>query len=217
MRYSFTPRPAGFRYYHTHVTAGHDLKRATYTGQFGCFYVEPKSEPGGYDQEIFLTLHDWNAYMGQASDSSMDVSYDYATINDRMLGHADPIQVKPAQRVLFRVLNASATMMHWLALSGHELTVTAMDGNPVPVQAAIKAVRLGPAERVDFLVEMNRPGVWVLGETREEIRKAGMGIVVEYAGARAPSRGSRNGSILQRHYGTIARLRGRMQRPRSQM
>lgn len=182
LRYSFTPRPAGFRYYHTHVTAGHDLKRATYTGQFGCFYVEPKSEPGGYDQEIFLTLHDWNAYMGQASDSSMDVSYDYATINDRMLGHADPIQVKPAQRVLFRVLNASATMMHWLALSGHELTVTAMDGNPVPVQAAIKAVRLGPAERVDFLVEMNRPGVWVLGETREEIRKAGMGIVVEYAG-----------------------------------
>ena len=182
LRYSFTPRPAGFRYYHTHVTAGHDLKRATYTGQFGCFYVEPKSEPGGYDQEVFLTLHDWNAYMGQASDSSMDVSYDYATINDRMLGHADPIQVKPAQRVLFRVLNASATMMHWLALSGHELTVTAMDGNPVPVQAAIKAVRLGPAERVDFLVEMNRPGVWVLGETREEIRKAGMGIVVEYAG-----------------------------------
>ncbi len=182
LRYSFTPRPAGFRYYHTHVTAGHDLKRAAYTGQFGCFYVEPKSEPGGYDQEIFLTLHDWNAYMGQASDSSMDVSYDYATINDRMLGHADPIQVKPAQRVLFRVLNASATMMHWLALSGHELTVTAMDGNPVPMQAAIKAVRLGPAERVDFLVEMNRPGVWVLGETREEIRKAGMGIVVEYAG-----------------------------------
>ena len=42
-RYSFTPRPAGFRWYHTHTFAGHDLKRGTYTGQFGCFYIEPKT------------------------------------------------------------------------------------------------------------------------------------------------------------------------------
>ena len=41
-RYSFTPRPAGFRWYHTHTFAGHDLKRGAYTGQFGCFYIEPK-------------------------------------------------------------------------------------------------------------------------------------------------------------------------------
>ena len=181
-RYSFTPRPAGFRWYHTHTFAGHDLKRGTYTGQFGCFYIEPKSEPGEYDQDIFLTLHDWNAYMGQASDSSMDASYDYSTINDRMLGHADPIRVRAGQRVLFRVLNASATVTHWLALSGHDMIVTAMDGNSVPVQTKVKAVRLAPAERLDFLVEMNQPGVWVLGETRDGIRKSGMGIVVEYAG-----------------------------------
>jgi FtsP/CotA-like multicopper oxidase with cupredoxin domain len=34
---------------------------------------------------------------------------------------------------------------------------------------------------MDLLVEMNRPGVWVLGETRPDFRRAGMGIVVEYA------------------------------------
>jgi FtsP/CotA-like multicopper oxidase with cupredoxin domain len=28
---------------------------------------------------------------------------------------------------------------------------------------------------------MNQPGVWILGETRDQLRKAGMGIVVEYA------------------------------------
>ena len=180
-RYSFTPRPAGFRWYHTHTSAGHDLKRAMYTGQFGCFYIEPKQSPGAYDQEIFLTLHDWNAYMGGAGDASMDAFYDYSTINDRMLGHADPIKVREGQRVLFRVLNASATAMHWLALAGHDLTVVAMDGNEVPQHVKVQAVRLAPAERIDLLVEMNRPGVWVLGETRAEIRKAGMGIVVEYA------------------------------------
>src|SRR6202167_1749328 len=30
-RYQFTPQPAGFRWYHTHTSAMHDLKRATYT------------------------------------------------------------------------------------------------------------------------------------------------------------------------------------------
>jgi FtsP/CotA-like multicopper oxidase with cupredoxin domain len=180
-RYSFTPRPAGFRWYHTHAFAGHDLKRGTYTGQFGCFYIEPTSEPGAYDQEIFMTLHDWDAHLAAGSDSSMDAAYDYSTIDGRMLGNADPVKVREGQRVLLRVLNASASMMHWLALAGHELTVVAMDGNPVPTPASTPAIRLGPAERVDVLVTMNHPGIWVLGETRDQMRKAGMGIVIEYA------------------------------------
>jgi FtsP/CotA-like multicopper oxidase with cupredoxin domain len=180
-RYQFTPRPAGFRWYHTHNYAGHDLKKALYGGQFGCFYIDPRENPGAYDQEIFLTLHDWNAYMGGGGDASMDAVYDYATINDRMLGHGDPIRVHEGQRVLFHVLNASATVTHWLALAGHEFTIVATDGNPVPKQTAMQAVRLAPAERLDLIATMNRPGVWILGETREDIRKSGMGMVVEYA------------------------------------
>jgi FtsP/CotA-like multicopper oxidase with cupredoxin domain len=180
-RYAFTPQPAGFRWYHTHSFAGHDLKRGGYTGQFGCFYVEPKSEPGAYDQEIFLTLHDWNAYMSASGDSSMEAAYDYATINDRMLGFGDPIRVREGQRVLLHVVNASASMVHWLALAGHEMTVVAMDGNPVPKPVSVRAIRLGAAERIDAAVTMNQPGVWILGETREPLRKQGMGIVVEYA------------------------------------
>ena len=183
-RYSFTPNPAGFRWYHTHTYAGHNLKKAAYTGQFGCFYIEPKEDAGSYDQEIFLTLHDWNGYMGGGGDASMDVSYDYATINGKMLGSDEPIRVKEGQRVLFHVLNASATLMHWLACSGHAMQVIAMDGNPVPIQKSVEAIRLAPAERIDVTVEMKRPGVWILGETRDELRKAGMGIVIEYAGER---------------------------------
>jgi FtsP/CotA-like multicopper oxidase with cupredoxin domain len=181
-RYHFTPQPSGLRWYHTHTMAGHDLKRGLYTGQFGCFYIEPKNEPGNYDQEIFLTLHDWNAYMGAATDASMDASYDFSTINDRVLGAGAPIEVKQHQRVIFRIVNASATLTHWLALAGHEMTVVAMDGNPVPTPAGISALRLAPAERADVVVEMKNPGVWIFGETRDDIRKSGMGIVVEYAG-----------------------------------
>jgi FtsP/CotA-like multicopper oxidase with cupredoxin domain len=179
-RYAFTPRPAGFRWYHTHAFAGHDLKRGTYTGQFGCFYIEPKTDAGAYDQEIFLTLHDWNAYLAAGGDSSMDAAYDFSTIDGRMLGYADPLKVHEGERVLIHLLNASASMIHWLALAGHDVTVVAMDGNPVPTPTAAPAIRLGAAERVDVVVAMNHPGVWILGETREEMRKAGMGIVVEY-------------------------------------
>jgi FtsP/CotA-like multicopper oxidase with cupredoxin domain len=36
-------------------------------------------------------------------------------------------------------------------------------------------------ERIDALVEMNNPGLWVLGSLKDEERMMGMGIVVEYA------------------------------------
>ena len=144
-RYSFTPQPAGFRWYHTHSFAGRDLKRSTYTGQYGCFYVEPKNDPGAYDQEIFLTLHGWNAYMANSGDSSMEAGYEYLTIDGRMLGFGEPLRVREGRRVLLHLLNASASMVHWLALAGHELNVVAMDGNSLPTPGRMHAVRLGPA------------------------------------------------------------------------
>lgn len=186
--YEFTPRPPGFRWYHTHSFAGHNLKRALYTGQFGCFYVESNSKRSDYDQELFLTLHDWNAYMGGGGDASMEAAYDYGTINDRMLGHGDPIRVAEKQRVLVHLLNSSATVTHWIALSGHQMQVAGMDGNPVPRPASVSAVRMAPAERLDLIIEMNRPGVWVMGETRKEFRTAGMGVVIEYANQSGPAK-----------------------------
>ena len=45
-RIAFGPKPAGFRFYHTHVVASADLNRGTYTGQAGPVYIEPKDEPG---------------------------------------------------------------------------------------------------------------------------------------------------------------------------
>ncbi len=40
---------------------------------------------------------------------------------------------------------------------------------------------LAPAERADVIVQMNRPGVWILGGVRDEDRKMGLGVVIEYA------------------------------------
>jgi FtsP/CotA-like multicopper oxidase with cupredoxin domain len=181
-RYTFTPRPAGFRWYHTHVSAGTNFSKGQYTGQHGFLWVEPRENPGRYDQEIFLTLHDWRGQMLASDDGSMNPSYDLSTVNGRVLGFGDPLRVRAGRRVLLHLLNSSATEVHWISLSGHSFYVVALDGNAIPQPASVSMLRLAPAERVSAIVVMNNPGVWVLGEVRKHIQAAGMGVVVEYAG-----------------------------------
>ena len=197
-RYSFTPKPSGTRWYHTHMPAYDDLSIGTYTGQFGFLLIEGREQPAQYDQEINLAIHHWGASfvpmvetMREESSNSpltsgSDVGYQYATFNAHMLGAGEPIRVKQGQRVLMRLLNASATENVVLALPGHSFKIIAMDGNPVPNPKSVEVLSLAVAERVDAIVEMNSPGVWVLGSTLEKGRQMGLGIVVEYAGQKGP-------------------------------
>ncbi len=181
-RYTYTPRPAGFRWYHTHTSAGSDFRKGQYTGQHGFLMIEPRENVARYDQEFFLGLHDWGASLAGGGDGSMSPAYDVSTINGRTLGFGEPLRVKEGERVLLHVLNSSATEPHWIAFAGHSMRVVALDGNAVPQPKVVPMLRLSPAERVCVEVEMNNPGVWVLGEVRKHVMAAGMGAVVEYAG-----------------------------------
>ena len=198
LHYTFTPRPAGTRWYHTHAGAGSNLSLGAYSGQFGFLIVEGKQDPGHYDQEVFLAIHHWEPSLvpmvetmrEQSANSPLttgsDVGYKYASINQHMLGAGEPIRVKQGQRVLMHLLNASATENVVLALPGHTFRVLAMDGNPVPHPKEVEVLSLGVAERIDAIVEMKSPGVWIMGSTLEQSRKMGLGIVVEYAGKSGP-------------------------------
>jgi FtsP/CotA-like multicopper oxidase with cupredoxin domain len=110
-----------------------------------------------------------------------EVGYSLFSINGRMLGHGEPIRVKYGERVLFHIVNGSATEIRSLALPGHTFQVVALDGNPVPTPTHVPVLWLGTAERISAIVEMRHPGVWVLGDLADDDRKRGMGIVVEYA------------------------------------
>jgi FtsP/CotA-like multicopper oxidase with cupredoxin domain len=116
-----------------------------------------------------------------------EVGYRYFTINGRMLGHGEPVRVKQGERVLFHVLNGSATEIRSLALPGHSFKVVALDGNAVPTPAEVPVLWLGTAERISAIVEMNHPGVWIMGDLADDDRGHGMGIVVEYAGHKGKS------------------------------
>jgi len=191
-RFTFAPKPTGTRWYHSHDVAGTDLRRSLYSGMYGFLIVEPASDPGRYDREVLLAAHHWQGSWvsmqdirkGPPPDNGLEVMYAAASFNDRMLGHGEPIRVREGERVLFRLLNASPTENVTMALPGHRFTVVALDGNAVPAQRTIETLFLAPAERADVIVEMKRPGVWILGAVSDEDRKLGLGVVVEYANER---------------------------------
>jgi FtsP/CotA-like multicopper oxidase with cupredoxin domain len=215
-RITFTPNPAGLRFYHTHNRAGADLSAGQYSGQVGAVYIEPKSSPGDFDREVFLVLKEFEPEFSRGGDMDMnflapankvkaledagesamktslakgmlkgfEVGYKSFTINGRMLGHGEPIRVKQGQRVLFHVLNGSATEIRSLALPGHTFQVIALDGNSIPNPVKVPVLWLGTAERLSAIVEMNHPGVWILGDLDNDDRSHGMGIVVEYSNAK---------------------------------
>jgi FtsP/CotA-like multicopper oxidase with cupredoxin domain len=202
-RYQFVAKPAGSRWYHSHAMAMLDLHRGTYTGQFGFLMIDSGNNPGLYDQEVFLALREWEPYLSpmdqdeEAADpndpmpekpatpdtrpNGLEVSAPLYSINDKMLGAGEPLRVRSGQRILMHLLNASASQIHRVALPAHKFQVVALDGNPVPAPQLVSVIEIAPGERVDAIVEMNQPGVWILGELRDAARTSGMGIVVEYA------------------------------------
>jgi FtsP/CotA-like multicopper oxidase with cupredoxin domain len=202
-RYRFTPRPAGTRWYHSHAMAAGDLHRGSYTGQLGFLMIDSGADPGHYDQEVFLVLRDWEPfYTDQPVDTDdqeargpqpekptvldtrpngLEVTSQLFSINGKALGAGEPLRVRAGTRVLVHLLNGSALENRTIALPGHEFHVLALDGNAVPTPRPVKVVTLGPGERVDAYIEMNRPGVWILGSTIDLIRNAGLGLIVEYA------------------------------------
>ncbi|MBO0734429.1 MAG: multicopper oxidase domain-containing protein [Methylocapsa sp.] len=206
LRYRLTPAPAGLRFVHSHVLAGPDLHRGSYTGQHAPVYIEPARDPGRYDREVFMTTHEWEPFFtseemedaeereeqkeeedkeeAESRQNGWEVGYRLFSINGRALGHGEPVRVREGERVLFQILNASATENIKLALPGHRFLVVALDGNPVPAPKLVNVLQLGTAERIGAIVEMDHPGVWVFGTPKDDDRKNGMGIVVEYAGSR---------------------------------
>jgi FtsP/CotA-like multicopper oxidase with cupredoxin domain len=208
LRYQMTPLQPGSRYVHSHAMAMHNLSLGAYSGQFAFVYVEPKRDPGRYDQEVFLSTHEWEPRLmpeeheesaeedeDEPGQNSMEIRYGIRTINGKALGHGEPIRVKEGQRVLFHILNASATENITLHLPGHSFYVVALDGNRVPHPDRVTVLELGVGERVDAIVEMNNPGVWTLGAVADDVRRNGLGIRLEYASRHGEPEFTRPGDV----------------------
>ena len=228
-RIAFVPRPSGIPLLSHACDGGADLNRGTYTGQAGPVYIEPKENAGAYDREVFLVLKEFEPSWSRGGDMPMDMlagaplkacrtwerpptprrkgtpkgfeaGYELFSINGQMRGHGEPIRVKSGERVLFHVLNASATEIRSLALPGHTFRVVALDGNPVPTPATVPV--LVARHRRAHLRHRRDDASRRVADGRSRRRRPaqrGMGIVVEYAGREAARR---NGPSRSRFAGT---------------
>jgi hypothetical protein len=138
-----------------------------------------------FDQWHMLSIHRWQprpiARTAPFDDTAL--GYVYASFNDKLMSASEPIKVRYGERVRFHFSNSSTTHGVTLGLPQHRFLVVALDGYPVPTPRRVERIYIGPAESIDALVTMDRPGRWLLGATHRDDRIAGLGRLVEYAGA----------------------------------
>jgi FtsP/CotA-like multicopper oxidase with cupredoxin domain len=111
----------------------------------------------------------------------------FLAIRDRMLDAGDGILVRAGERVRLHFVHAGAPNEVHLHLPGHRFHVVALDGNAVPTPAAVEVLSLARGERIEAILEMNRPGHWMLGSLNDAERAGGLGVRVAYAGQNGPA------------------------------
>ena len=111
----------------------------------------------------------------------------FITVGDKSLGDGAAIRVRTGEQVRFRFVHAGGSDEVHLHLPGHRFTVVALDGYPVPTRAAVDVLSLVAGERIQAMVEMSRPGNWILGSVDDAERTGGRSVRVVYADQDGPA------------------------------
>jgi FtsP/CotA-like multicopper oxidase with cupredoxin domain len=209
--YEFEARPAGTRWYHTHVNSVVQLD----AGLSAPFIIEPLAPEPAVDRDYTLVLDDFIAngtadrpseplsdmmggmmsgsdmggMMGGSSMSGMmgnprvDETYDTFTINGKAFPATENLVVRKGDRVRLRLINASNMQTFVIRLLGHKLQVTHTDGNPLRAPVAVDALPIAPSERYDVIVTADNPGKWLLYTMDRHHTDNGLATYVVYQGS----------------------------------
>jgi len=163
--YTFRALPAGGGQggtflYHSH----YDEDRQVGLGLSAPFVIVPPQQTTSYAVDRTLMLGEWNLDPKTgATRPPMDmegVLPNYFTINGKSYPATDPVNVKPGQRVLLRLVGAGQ-FIHPMHLHGTAFTVLAKDGHTLQVPYKADVIDIAPGERYD--VTFTEPkGKWVL-------------------------------------------------------
>ena len=125
-----------------------------------------------HDEHGIMTLHEESPPMHEHKDEEIlkrdwypvthpphqDV-YDGFTINGRSFPFTEPIIVKKGEKVRIRFINVGYKQ-HFMHTHSHRFTVVARDGSYVDEPQKIDTIGIGPAQRVDIILEADNPGTW---------------------------------------------------------
>lgn len=82
------------------------------------------------------------------------------TINGKAYPYTPQMDIQKGQRVLLRLVNASAEDYHAITLDGYTLTIVAEDGQPLPDPQQVSVVSIAPSETLDVAFTATRAGDW---------------------------------------------------------
>lgn len=192
--YEFVAKPAGTRFYHTHGSGQRDEALQMDMGLYGAFIIERKDEPR-YDREYTLILSERPAALAAgpagtppatgghgAPPAPGHAAGDSFFINGKAWPMAEPLRVKPGERVRIRMINAGSMSIHPMHLHGHSVRIIAADGNPLPDGIRRDVVPIMPGERYDIEFVAGNPGVWLFHCHELHHADAGMAMLVQYEG-----------------------------------
>lgn len=153
--YDFVVPDAGTYWYHPH----HHSSRQVGRGLYGPLIVE-EAAPIQVDRDITWLLGDWRLLEdGQISDDfgNMQDSMHAGRIGNTITinGRApQPLLVRAGERVRLRLVNAANARIFGLRFDGHKPWIIALDGQPVTPHQPSGLVTVGPAMRVDLVIDM---------------------------------------------------------------
>ena len=163
--YSFRAIPSGGGqggtfFYHSHS----DEDRQVGLGLSAPFVIVPPNATS-YAVDRTLMLAEWNLDPNTgATRPPMDmegVLPNYFTINGKSFPATEPVNVKPGQRVLLRLVGAGQ-FIHPMHLHGTAFSVIAKDGHTLASPYLADVIDVAPGERYDIAFTAPPAGKWVL-------------------------------------------------------
>ncbi len=190
--YHFIATRPGTLWYHCHVNVAEHI---AIRGMWGPLIVDPL-EPTPLEKEVtkdaILMFSGWNSQLADRFGVGGHPTElrDYFSINGKSFPLTQPLRVREGDVVRLRLIGAGANAA--FHLHGHDVLVTHKDGLPLESPYWADVVRLEEGERIDVIVRMDNPGIWMTHDhvdghvTNSGKDMGGSMLIFEYEGIEKP-------------------------------
>lgn len=184
--------PPGTHMYHTHF----NTPVQQMMGLGGAFIVLNHNRITDIQRDYFLMLQEFavtELMMGETTPGTynldpMSHDFNFFTVNGRCFPYITPLRVKAGENVRIRLGNIvhDAHPMH---IHGHQFTISASDGNTIPIQNRLvkNTINVASGETYDVEFKANNPGSWPFHchiphhmSNNMQMEMGGMTTVIEY-------------------------------------
>jgi FtsP/CotA-like multicopper oxidase with cupredoxin domain len=156
--YEFTLHQEGTFFYHSHMAMQEMM------GMLGAFILHPRqAHQPRVDRDFALLLQEYAVLPNNTTPNSMNMEFNWLTLNGKVGPATTPLIVKLGDRVRIRMINLGMDH-HPMHLHGHTFAVTGTEAGrqPQAIWGPANTVLVGVAQARDIEFVANNPGDWML-------------------------------------------------------